>query len=112
VCRAEADRKQAEAAQAEQEQRVQLERAAAARRYNAASRGEASAQDLKQLEADGYLLAGGRLIHCPICGHDRFSQLNVLLSSRAAAFFNTQWASDSADTRTCQGCGYVLWFKR
>jgi uncharacterized Zn finger protein (UPF0148 family) len=111
-CRAEIDRKEAEAARAEAEERARREHEAAERRYAAALRGEASPDDLSRLEADGYLIAGDRLIRCPICGHDRFSQQQVLLSSRAAAFFNTQWASASADTRTCQRCGHILWFMR
>jgi uncharacterized Zn finger protein (UPF0148 family) len=111
-CRAEADRKQAEVAQAEAEARARRERQEAERRYAAATRGEASAEDLSRLKAEGYLVVGGRLIRCPICGHDRFSQQRTLLSSRAAAFFNMQWASDSADTRICQQCGHMLWFMR
>jgi uncharacterized Zn finger protein (UPF0148 family) len=111
-CQAEIDRKHAEAAKAEAESQARLEREAAERRYAAALRGEASQQDLRRLESDGYLIAGGRLIVCPVCGHDRFHQQRTLLSSRAAAFFNTQWASDSADTRICQKCGHILWFMR
>jgi DNA-directed RNA polymerase subunit RPC12/RpoP len=111
-CRAEADRRQVEAAQVEAEARRRQERDAAEPRYAAAIRGEASAEDLSKLEAEGYVVAGGRLIRCPICGHDRFSQRQTLLSSRAAAFFNVEVFSDSADTRICEKCGHILWFMR
>jgi hypothetical protein len=87
-------------------------RVAEMRRCAAASRGEASAEELELLRADGYLIAGGRLVRCPICGHDRFSQRRAVLSGRAAAFWNMQWAGDSAETQTCQSCGHVLWFMR
>jgi DNA-directed RNA polymerase subunit RPC12/RpoP len=111
-CQAEADRQQAAAAHAEEEAAARRECEAAERRYAAATRGEATAEDLRQLEWQGYLVVGGRLIRCPVCGHDRFAQRRTLLSSRAAALFNTQWASDSAATRICQQCGHILWFLR
>jgi hypothetical protein len=57
-CRAEADRLQAEAAQAEAATRARREHEAAERRYAAATRGEASAEDLSQLEAEGLRAAG------------------------------------------------------
>ena len=68
--------------------------------------------DRRELEGEGRLIVVGQLIRCPVCGHDRFSQQSALLSSRAAAFFDMQWASDSADTRICQRCGHILWFMR
>ena len=111
-CQAEIDRKQAEAAKAEAESRARLEREAAERRYAAALRGEAASDDLRRLEVDGYLIAGGRLIVCPICGHDRFHQQRTLMNTRAATFFNLDWADRGADTRICQRCTHVLWFAR
>ncbi|MGA2254858.1 MAG: hypothetical protein ABSG53_09365 [Thermoguttaceae bacterium] len=111
-CQAEADRKQAAAEKAEAEERARLEREAAERRYAAGLEGKASAEDLQRLAADGYLIAAGRLIRCPICGHDRFHQQRVLMTSRAAAFFKFTWASEGADTRICQRCTYVMLFAR
>ena len=111
-CQAEADRNQAAAAKAEAEERARLEREAAEKRYAAALRGEASRDDLRQLESDGYLIAGDRLIRCPVCGHDKFDQQRVLMTSRAAAFLNFTWASDGADTRICQRCTHVMLFAR
>jgi DNA-directed RNA polymerase subunit RPC12/RpoP len=102
-CQAEADRKEAEAERAEAEKQRQ-------RRVDAAARGEASAEDTAQLAAEGYLVAHGRLIRCPICGHDRFSQRQALLVSRTAAFFNAEAWSGAADVRICDQCRHILWF--
>ena len=111
-CQAEIDRKQAEAAAGEAASRARLEREATERRYAAALRGEASPDDLRRLESDGYLVAGGRLILCPVCGHDRFHQQRALMNRRGAAFFNMTWADQGADTRICQRCTHVMWFAR
>jgi len=111
-CQAEIDRKQAEAAKAEAELQAGLEREAAERRYAAALHGDASSEDLRRLESDGYLIAGGRLIVCPVCGHDRFHQQRTLLNTRAATFFNLDWANRGADTRICQRCTHIIWFAR
>ena len=111
-CQAEIDRQRAEAAQAEAESRARREREASAKRYAEALRGEASPDDLRQLESEGYLIAGGRLILCPVCGHDRFHQQRTLMNTRAATFFNLDWANSGADTRICQRCTHVMWFAR
>jgi len=111
-CQAEIDHKQAEAAKAESESRARLEQEAAEKRYAAALRGEARPDDLGRLESDGYLIAGGRLIVCPVCGHDRFHQQRTLMNTRTATFFNLDWADSGADTRICQRCAYVMWFAR
>jgi uncharacterized Zn finger protein (UPF0148 family) len=111
-CQAEIDRQQAEATQAEMESRQHREREVAAKRYAAALQGEASPDDLRRLESEGYLIAGGRLILCPVCGHDRFHQQRTLMNTRAATFFNLDWANSGADTRICQRCTHVMWFAR
>jgi uncharacterized Zn finger protein (UPF0148 family) len=111
-CQAEIDRQQAAVAKAEAESRALLEREAAERRYAAALRGEASPDDLRKLESEGYLIAGGRLIVCPICGHDRFHQERTLMNTRGATFFNLAWTDQGADTRICQRCTHVMWFAR
>lgn len=111
-CQAEADRLQAEAAKAEADLRARQDREATEKRYAAALRGEASAADLDRLAADGYLIAGGRLIRCPVCGHDQFHQQRTLMNTRAATFFKMDWADSGADTRICQRCTHVMWFAR
>lgn len=111
-CQAEADRQQAAAAKAAADERARQEREAAEKRYAEAIRGEASAADLKRLASDGYLIAGGRLIRCPVCGHDRFHQQRLLLNTRAATFFNLDWANSGADARICRRCTHVMWFAR
>lgn len=84
-----------------------MEREAAEKRYAAALRGEASQDDLRQLESDGYLIAGDRLILCPVCGHDRFDQQRRSMTNPV---FTT--TGSSADTRICQRCTNVMWFAR
>lgn len=111
-CQAETDRQGSEAAPAEAGSRAQPDPELAAKRYAAALRGEASADDLRRLESDGYLVAGGRLIRCPVCGHDRFHAQRTLMNTRAATFFNLDWANSGADTRICQRCTHVMWFAR
>ena len=109
-CRAEADRTRAEAARAEAELRARQEREEQARRYAAALKGEAASADLDQLAADGHLVVGGRLILCPVCGHDRFHQQRLILNTRAATFLNLDWAISGVDARVCRRCAYVMWF--
>ena len=111
-CQVEIDRRQAKAAKAAAELRARQEREAKEKRYAQALRGEASQDDLRRLESDGYLIAGGRLIRCPVCGHDRFDQQWTLMNTRAATVFNLDWADSAADTRICQSCTYVMWFAR
>lgn len=111
-CQEEMDRKQADAARLEAEEIAKLEREATEARYAAALQGKASADDLMLLMAEGYLVAGNRLILCPICGHDRFHQQRTLMNTRAMTFFNFDWADSGADTRICQRCTYVMWFSR
>ncbi|MFO0952991.1 MAG: hypothetical protein U0835_17925 [Isosphaeraceae bacterium] len=111
-CDAEADRQRVAAARGAAAEQERLEREAADRRYEAAVKGEASSADLKRLDSDGYLIAGGRLVRCPICGHDRFHQQRLLMNTRAATFFNLDWANSGADARICQNCTHVLWFAR
>ena len=106
------DRQQAEAARLEAEESAEQERAATETRYAAALQGKAFPEDLLRLEADGYLIAGNRLIQCPICGHDRFHQQRTLMNTRAMTFLNFDWADSGADTRICQRCTYVMWFAR
>jgi len=111
-CQAEADRKQAAAAEAEAEVHARLEQEAAEKRYAAALLGEASQDDLRRLESDGYLIAGERLIRCPVCGHDKFDQQRTLMNTSAATLFNVAWVSGGADTRICRRCTHVMWFAR
>lgn len=55
-------------------------------------------------------IVGGRPLKCPICGHNRFHSRAYLLNTRAATFFNFDWANRSATTYVCETCGHILWF--
>ena len=111
-CQAEINRKLAEVATAEAAEKASREKLAAKKRYAAALLGQATAEELAQLDADGYLIAGNKLILCPVCGHDRFHQRRTLLNTRAATFFNLDWADSGADTRICELCTHVMLFAR
>ena len=111
-CQAEIDRQQAETERVESEAREKQELAVSGARREAALEGKASADDLLLLAAEGYLIAGNRLILCPICGHDRFHQQRTLMNTRTMTFLNFDWADSGADTRICERCTYVMWFAR
>jgi DNA-directed RNA polymerase subunit RPC12/RpoP len=111
-CQAEIDLQDAEEQRVAKEKAATEERQATQKRYDAASQGVASEDELLLLAAEGYLIAAGRLIQCPICGHDRFRQQRTLMNTRAMTFLNFDWADSGADTRICQRCSYVLWFAR
>lgn len=119
VC-AESQKEEKEQQKLEKEQQKLEELQAGERRLTAIRRGEGTAEDLahlteeecRKLAPEGWLIVAGRLISCPICRCDRFSQRRALLSSRADAAFNMQWLSDSAEAWICRQCGYILWFMR
>jgi DNA-directed RNA polymerase subunit RPC12/RpoP len=51
-------------------------------------------------------------VPCPICRHTRFRKRRTIMEGRAAAIFDMDWASPSAETYICLRCGHVLWFMR
>jgi len=56
------------------------------------------------------LVVEGRVIPCPICGHDRFWTRRTLMPSAGLALFDMEWASSEATNYVCNRCGHVLWF--
>jgi C4-type Zn-finger protein len=52
----------------------------------------------------------GRHLACPVCRHTQFYTREYLLNTRAATFFNFDWANKSALTYICEQCGHILWF--
>jgi len=52
----------------------------------------------------------GAAIHCPICQHDKFWSRESLLNTRAASFFDFDWANKAATNHVCDQCGHILWF--
>ena len=52
----------------------------------------------------------GTPLTCPVCRHDRFHSRAYLLNTRAATFFNFDWANRSATAYVCGRCGHILWF--
>lgn len=55
-------------------------------------------------------MSSGKRLVCLVCGHARFHERNALLNTRAAAFFNFDWANREATNFVCVQCGYVHWF--
>jgi hypothetical protein len=60
-------------------------------------------------EPKSYEVAG-RLLHCVICGHDRFWRRGAQLNTATATFFDMDWANETANCFVCEGCGYIHWF--
>ncbi|HEU4560575.1 MAG TPA: hypothetical protein VFS20_22175 [Longimicrobium sp.] len=58
------------------------------------------------------LIVEGTPVACPICRHDRYNLKRRVMPSAAAAFFDVEWASPSAETYICLRCGHVMWFMR
>ncbi|HQR07307.1 MAG TPA: hypothetical protein PLN21_10825 [Gemmatales bacterium] len=92
--------------------RLQLEEEEAGKKYLAARRGEASQNDLRKYEAEGYLIAGSKLIECPVCGHNRFHSKRIMMNTQLATVLHIDWSDNTADTRICKNCSHVLWFAR
>jgi predicted nucleic-acid-binding Zn-ribbon protein len=111
-CHAAQVREESKIALAEIERREKAFKDLKAKRYSAAIRGKCPPEDLKQLENEGYLVAGGRLIRCPVCDHDRFDEQEILMNTRGATFLGFDWLNNGADARICERCKYVMWFAR
>jgi hypothetical protein len=52
----------------------------------------------------------GRQLVCPICRHTQFYARDYLLNTRAATFFNFDWANRASATYICEHCSHILWF--
>ena len=52
----------------------------------------------------------GRHLACPVCRHSQFYTREYLLNTRAATFFNFDWANKAAQTYICEQCSHILWF--
>ena len=52
----------------------------------------------------------GRQLVCPICKGTEFYSREYLLNTRAATFFNFDWANKAAVTYLCDQCGHIMWF--
>jgi predicted nucleic-acid-binding Zn-ribbon protein len=53
---------------------------------------------------------GKRQLSCHVCGCEQFHERNSLLNTRAATFFNVDWANKDATNYICTDCGYIFWF--
>lgn len=53
---------------------------------------------------------GNRSLTCHVCGCGAFHERNSLLNTRAATFFNVDWANKDAANYICADCGYIFWF--
>jgi hypothetical protein len=56
------------------------------------------------------LVVDGRVIPCPICGHDRYRTRYSVMGKRSLALFDMEWAGSEALNYVCNRCGHVLWF--
>ncbi len=53
----------------------------------------------------------GKQIQCPHCGNAQFESKRVLMNTRAASFFNFDWANRQATALTCTTCSRGEWFQ-
>jgi predicted nucleic-acid-binding Zn-ribbon protein len=53
---------------------------------------------------------GNGKLTCGVCGCQQFHERNSLLNTRAATFFNFDWANKEATNYICVQCGYIFWF--
>lgn len=49
-------------------------------------------------------------IHCPICKNDRFDLDYRQLNTRAATFFNFDWANREVAILVCKDSSHIAWF--
>ncbi len=69
-------------------------------------------QEVEHGEGTIEVLIGERKLTCAVCGQQEFHERNSLLNTRAATFFNVDWANKEATNYICAHCGYIFWFLR
>lgn len=52
----------------------------------------------------------GRVIVCPICGHDRFAKGRAQLHTSGMTLMDLEWLQDEATTLACASCSRLEWF--
>jgi hypothetical protein len=67
-------------------------------------------QELERADGTIEVRAGDRPLACVVCGGTRFHERSSLLNTRAATFFNFDWANKEATNYICAECGYIFWF--
>ncbi|MGA3094953.1 MAG: DNA-binding protein [Bryobacteraceae bacterium] len=67
-------------------------------------------QEFPQADGTIEVQMDGRPLTCTVCGGAHFHERSSLLNTRAAAFFNVNWANKEATNYICTQCGYVFWF--
>lgn len=56
--------------------------------------------------------AHGKLVVCPHCQHDGFTQGQALLNTPGLTFLGLDWANRSATILICKQCGHIEWFMK
>jgi hypothetical protein len=69
-----------------------------------------SFQEIQQADGSIEVMVGERRLTCPVCAGTHFHERNSLLNTRAATFFNFDWANKEATNYICAQCGYIFWF--
>ena len=105
---AEADAAAAVRAEAAERERQE----AASERHARAKEGEVTEAEAEVLKSDGYVVVGGRLLSCPVCGNDKFQQQRALLNTRGATFLGLDWSDRGAEANICLSCRHIVWFAR
>jgi len=67
-------------------------------------------QEIERSDGTIEVEIGDRRLTCTVCGCQQFHERNSLLNTRAASFFNVDWANKEATNYICSQCGYIFWF--
>ncbi|WP_197969886.1 hypothetical protein [Mesobacillus harenae] len=67
-------------------------------------------KNVKKSMGPGKFEANGIKVQCVLCGCDTFSIGRAQLNTAFLSFLNLDFANRSAETLTCEHCGYIHWF--
>ncbi|MCM3628281.1 hypothetical protein M3194_12990 [Paenibacillus glycanilyticus] len=70
------------------------------------------AKNLKEAKGPGQYSTNGIAITCVHCYHNQFKHGYALLNTSLMSFLNLDFANRSANTLTCDRCGYIHWFNK
>ena len=76
-----------------------------------AAKEEEAERQRREAHEKAQKIVKGKIVPCPICGHDRFHKQHTLMNTAGKTFFGMDWADAEAETCICKSCGHVLWFR-
>lgn len=70
------------------------------------------AKNIRESRGAGYFQANGIDVSCVHCDYDKFEHSQAQLNTALLSFLNLDFANRSANTLTCDRCGYIHWFNK